>query len=788
MHKLSNSKFRLSIMLLLGFEFIFCLLHFIFCMNTQAPITFGSEHMEFLSSDAFIDAQGGVSVKDSSIYGPYAATPELPLKKGSYRVTVRYTTSHEGGLIRKTNPYVICNNLQLDPYEKQMTFSMWAPSDTSTAFDITNNGGERAIYSISVYPTHAWARTSILAWLCFFIVFDFLVLYCFSKKLRLLPSFPHKKRPIFLGILLVIFLSNLPLLIDPLIITGDLSYHLARIQGLADGIVSGMFPVRIMPGLANGNGYASSVFYCDLFLYFPAFLRLIGFSLQASYKFFLLFINIITVLTAYHCFHPIIKDDTCTLIATALYTLSSYRLLDVYTRGAVGEYTAMTFFPLILYFLYEAYTLNPKDSHYKHLWLPGFIGFSGIVLSHVISCILVAIFVLITCLLFIKKTIRPATFILLAKTASLTILVCLWFLLPFVDYYFSHDLRVNSISPDILSTVSEGIYPAQLFDLIPHAHGQSMPLLQGISGELYFSLGAPLLVAVACFIYCAFILQPESELKFFKPYWVLFAFGALSACMATTVFPWYLICSSISLFSTIFSSIQFPWRFLSLSVCIFSLVGGIGIFQFYKKSQKIFPHILTLLLATIVFSSGCYFHDLFRTAPIMSCYDLHDIYNATSHDQNMRLQAQLSYGEYLPAETPIYDFWSYTDLLYDSNDIAVEIVEENGLDLLVYAENRSDVASSMVFPRTFYRDYHVLTSEGIDICPVFKSKTSQVEIQIPAGFSGQLELKFKVPWYWHAAELISIITILLLLIFSIFRVIHSRKAALSNDKVTKEFS
>lgn len=773
-------------LILLAFELILCFLQFAVSMKTQAPITFHSNQMELLSSDAFIDSQGGASVKDSTSFGPYAVTPEFLLQKGSYQVTVHYFTSHEGGLIRKTNPYVVCNNLELDPYRNHMTFSLWAPTNTSTAFDITNNGGKRILYSISVQPTHAWARVSSLALLCFFALLDLPLFFLLNPNR--LTSFSPKFRLVCLALFSIIFLSNLPLLMDPLVTTGDLYFHLARIQGLADGLSSKMLPVRIMPGLANGNGYASSIFYGDLFLYFPAVLRLIGFSLQSCYKFFLFSINTITVFISYFCFLSIFKNELYSLTVTALYVLSPYRLLDIYTRGAVGEYSAMVFLPLIIYFMFEVYNLRPSDPHYKRLILPGLIGFSGIILSHVISCALVAILVLVTCLLSIKKTLRPATFTLLTKTALLTVAVCLWFLLPFVDYYFSHELRVNTLPADVFSFVSHCIYPLQLFDILPHADGQSLSLLYGLAGDYYFSLGLPLLFSLGCFIYCSVVFPSLNKDSFFKAGWSLLAVGLISTCMATTIFPWYSICNIIPFLGNIVSSIQFPWRFLSPSVCVLSFVGGIGIHYLHKNQPDIFPHLFSILLVTIVFSCGSYYHDLYRTAVIMPCYDLHDIYNTSNYDNNLRLQTQLSYAEYLPASTPMNDFWSYTDLLYNPNLVSAEIIEEHGLCMLVYAENHSEQETSLTLPRTFYRDYHVTTPDGIEISPITQSKTAQIEILLPAGFSGQLELNFKVPWYWHAAELISIITILLLLIFSFSRIIHSKTAAPSNDKVAKEFS
>ena len=52
----------------------------------------------------------------------------------------------------------------------------------------------------------------------------------------------------------------------------DLLFHLFRIDGIADGLQSGQFPVRLYGNDLNGYGYGVSMFYPELFLYVPALL------------------------------------------------------------------------------------------------------------------------------------------------------------------------------------------------------------------------------------------------------------------------------------------------------------------------------------------------------------------------------------------------------------------------------------------------------------------------------------------------------------------------------------
>ena len=68
-----------------------------------------------------------------------------------------------------------------------------------------------------------------------------------------------------------------------------------------------------------------------------------------------------TVLIGYYCFKRLFKDKYWGLFATICYTFAGYRLTNIYTRVAVGEYTAMAFLPLCIYGMYRLYTYDSED-------------------------------------------------------------------------------------------------------------------------------------------------------------------------------------------------------------------------------------------------------------------------------------------------------------------------------------------------------------------------------------------------------------------------------------------
>ena len=127
----------------------------------------------------------------------------------------------------------------------------------------------------------------------------------------------------------------------------DLLFHLYRIEGIKNALLDGQFSVRVPYSWLNGYGYAVSIFYGDSFLYFPAVLRIIGFTVQGAYKAYVLVINIATILVSYYCFDKIIKDRKIAFAGCTVYSLAPYRLLCTYLRFSVGLKTEHIVLPEI---------------------------------------------------------------------------------------------------------------------------------------------------------------------------------------------------------------------------------------------------------------------------------------------------------------------------------------------------------------------------------------------------------------------------------------------------------
>ena len=150
-------------------------------------------------------------------------------------------------------------------------------------------------------------------------------------------------------IVLLTYLLSRPYLMNWILSTGDTGYHIERIDGVANSIVNGVFPMRLEANFPLGYGYADGILYGSTLLYIPAILWLIGFPVLYYYNIFIILINFATILVAFYCFGRMFQDKYIGLMCSALYAFSLYRITVLFERGCLGEGCAQIFLPLLLY-------------------------------------------------------------------------------------------------------------------------------------------------------------------------------------------------------------------------------------------------------------------------------------------------------------------------------------------------------------------------------------------------------------------------------------------------------
>ena len=357
----------------------------------------------------------------------------------------------------------------------------------------------------------------------------------------------------------------------------DLGYHLTRIQQISEGIVNWNIPVIIHSSLLNGAGYANSIFYPELFLYFPALLHAIGISTVTSYKIFTLAITWVTFISMYICAKKISKSDSIAMLATFLYTFCLYRIVDVYTRAALGEVLAFIFIPIVILGCYELIYEGKKD---KWWIIP--LGIFGIANSHIISSVFAVGIILYFILVNLGRIFKNKKIILsIILSGLISILIVTSVFVPMIEQVLNADYKVFKNEND-WELDERTLMITQIFlDNYTNLNEAENP----IQDKMNLSIGIMLLLLPVLMLICK---NSNEEKKFINQ---LFALGLLLMIAITNIFPWK--------YFEMFNFIQVPWRLNLVISAVFAIVGSYAFYYVIKQNKKEFTIILLIVIALV---------------------------------------------------------------------------------------------------------------------------------------------------------------------------------------------
>lgn len=230
------------------------------------------------------------------------------------------------------------------------------------------------------------------------------------------------------GVFIVLILSFWA--VQPLLINGFFPIHddtqVARVFEMGKALNDGMFPVRWVSDLGYGYGYPLFNFYAPLAYYAGGFFTLLGFDTLLATKIMMglgiLFSGIFMYFLAREFW-----GEIGGIISGLFYVYVPYHALDIYVRGAVGEFWAYAFVPLMTLGFYKVFQ--------KRTWkwgVVGSIGYSGVILSHNLTALMFSPF-LITLMVILSyfsyhrdKNILTTYYLLLTAALGLAIAAFYW--------------------------------------------------------------------------------------------------------------------------------------------------------------------------------------------------------------------------------------------------------------------------------------------------------------------------------------------------------------------------
>lgn len=550
------------------------------------------------------------------------------------------------------------------------------------------------------------------------------------------------KKNVFFGLVVISLFSSIMLMVDYKVVSGDLVFHLMRIEGIKDGLLSGQFPVKIALEWQQGYGYASSVFYGETLLYIAAFFRMIGFTVLDSYRMFFLVLNVLVTVVAYYCFQKTFKNEYIGLLCAAMYSLSIYRIYKTYGCGSFGEGFGVLFLPLIVYGFYRVFSEDIKEESYKRSWIPLCIGFTGLVQSHLLSGEMVGAFTILLCMILWKKVFRKETFIVLAKTVIYCVILSAWFLIPFADYMLTGDFHIEHVSARTIQ--SRGIYPAHLFNVFP-IHGQNAFFSEaGMVDSQPAALGAPLLFVLVLWAGLWFFRKLKGLSKAERTLGnISFGFAALALLMSLSIFPWDRIQFLNSITQTLVSSLQFPNRFLTIANVLLTTVAGViakGIWNSDKK--EVFAGFCLCIAGLLCVSNLYYINNMMYVGtPVV-------VLNGEGMGTG-----NISGAEYLPYGADATQYLHRDPIA--NGEVLVTDYEKEGLVVEMYCENMGTETATVTLPLLHYKGYQALDVTSGEELAVVDGENFCVAVELPAGYEGAVHVSFVQPWYWRVSEVAS---------------------------------
>lgn len=380
------------------------------------------------------------------------------------------------------------------------------------------------------------------------------------------------------GLFIILILSFWA--IKPLFISGFFPMHdntqVARVFEMGKMLASGVFPVRWVPDLGYGYGYPLFNFYAPLAYYIGGAFIILGFNALLATKIMMALGVLLSGIFMYFLARKFF-GELGGVVSGLFYVYAPYHAIDIYVRGDVAEFWAYALVPLV--FL----------GFYKNNILIGSIGFAGIILSHNLTAMMVAPFLIIIALLNCYIAYKKNKLFIIHNSLFIILLG-----LALSAFYWVPAL-LEMRDTNVLSQIGGGadfrdhfVCGTQLWDSVWGFGGSVQGCIDGIS----FKIGKlHILASLAAIVLAIFVSKIRKSKQGFII--ILSFLGFLISTFFTLE-----ISKPIWQTFSVMDFFQYPWRFLLLASFFSSLLSGSLVFL--SSQLKIKPYLVALPLVFLL--------------------------------------------------------------------------------------------------------------------------------------------------------------------------------------------
>ena len=576
----------------------------------------------------------------------------------------------------------------------------------------------------------------------------------------------HKKLIPFLFILILSIILCFSYFSSELYVGHDTFFHMHRIVGSLEALQDHQFLPKIYPYTNNGYGYASPLFYCDLFIYPFAILYYLGIPLVVCYKMMLAFYSIVTVIVTFVVASKVSKKNSLLpYFATILYCFCNYRLYDVYVRSSFGEIFAFIFIPIIFYATYKLVILK------EDAFMPLGIGFALLAMSHNISfalyCFLFGIFMIFHYLytfFFDKDNIHELKKLTISilKAVGIALLLSAWYLIPMLEQFIDQEFLVNQVS--LMYDLGERVLPITAV-LNPFAI---------IDEPRYFidqliNIGSILLFMPLIYVF----IYRKAKNRYIT---FLMITAYLLLLMIIGIIPIYKL--------ELLTFMQFLFR---LYILIYPILAVVCIYIFVQlenmNKNKLCKIILIITIIYSVFNCTLLQIETMQSDKQIVNNDTRErLYDYSSQiSQRDHNGLEISAGEYLPT-TEIVDYLEETTFIK-------EITDDGYLDIIYdfdrqfteigFTYDNPDEKKMVMLPQTYYKGYQayeLIDGKEVPIETINNPTYKKVSFYVDGGMHTYV-CRYEGTLVQNITLIISATTFVLIVAYYIYQEYRNRKVA-----------
>lgn len=545
----------------------------------------------------------------------------------------------------------------------------------------------------------------------------------------------------------IVFLLLLSIMsIRPLLSEGFFPIHddtqVGRVVAMGRALRNGQFPVRWVRDLGYGFGYPLFNYYGPLPYYVGGAFYALGVSGLLATK-IMFGIGIIGAALGMYWFVASEFGSVAGVVSAIAYLYAPYHAVQIYVRGAVGEFWALIFLPILFYGI--SLTLRTdsgqalrRERITKGI-LIGSVGLAGSILSHTIYGyittveVCMVILILIVAVLFSRENWNTARNLVVMTLLGLGLSLFFW--LPAIV-----ELNLTNVGTQIGGAAywkDHFVCIGQLWNS-PWGFGGSAPgCIDGMSfklGKVHILLS--LLGILTAIGFGKFFLRKRKLLV------TVTVLSILSLIMLLSVSAWLWLLFPMASF------IQYPWRFLGYTVFGLSILCCLPIVALRQRTIQL--AVAIIVVALIVGVNGKLFQPQYAYFRSTASFET---------DEELRYRVSKISDEYLPPSflppRNISQIPQNTIALPQAGTVETERDTETMTKAILKLSTKQMITINRVhFPG--WRYY----IDGKEVTPVVSKGIPTLDIE--EGTHG-LEMKFTDTWIRIVGNLGSLISVFVLI-------------------------